>query len=1515
MTHKDAIEGGATERIPQGAKPSEVIPGSPKTIEDLAVKLRAYSGAFKDGEDQLGVLSLMNWTGAANEGFKGATDKLPKELESAQTYFTSAASALDSYAAKLRSVQKRVKPIIDDADEARAASKRYWARVKEYNAAVDRKDDTLPERPPEDDPGLAALNSCYGRLDKLEHELQLVVSASKKKLDTAAKEAPDKPPAPSGWDTFKKGLGDFFGGAGETVSGWYNDFDDLVNDGIGGAGLRLAGMVDGAAYAADHPKEFAKAVVNWDEWQRNPARAAGQLTPELLLALASGGSGAIRRGGSAAKNAAQRLLNRERALCRDGRARGRTNSDPDNNSTPNGERPTTGEPIDVATGEMVMSATDVALPGVLPLVLERHYVSGHPCGGWFGRTWAGTLDQRLEIDDEGVVYITDDGMLLAYPIPEPGVPTLPASGPRWPLCWDGKPDGTFTITAPEHHRTLHFSPLPAAGRELALTAITDRTGDNDGDRITITYTTDGTPTEINHSGGYRIAIDTDPQLLRITALRMLHGEDHQHSTTLISYGYNQAGDLSEIINSTGKPLRYQYDDAHRITSWTDRNGTTYAYVYDHRGRVLRGIGPDGTLSGRLHYSTDGRTTRYTDSLGNTTTYAHNNAYKVIAETDPLGNTTHTEWDTNNRHPIAITNPLGHTTRYHYDNHDRLTTIEHPDGTVSRAVRNAWGLPLEIHERGGAVWRHTYDARGAHTSTTDPSGATTYYTYDNKGHLSAITDALGHTIEVTTNGAGLPVTVTDPLGRTTHVGRGPHGQITAITDPLGGTTRQGWTIEGRPAWRETPDGAREVWQWDTEGNLAHHTDQAGHTTTYTHTYFDQPVTRTDPDGARYTFGYDTELRLTTVTNPQGRQWRYDYDPAGHLVAETDFNGATRTYTRDAAGRLTARTNALGETLRYTLDTAGRVLAQHDESTGEETTFAYDANGALIQAANPTTELTREHDPLGRLIAETLNGRTIRHTYDALGRRTRRTTPSARTSDWSWEATGYPSTLTTGGNTLSFTYDAAGRETQRATGAVTLAQGWDTVGRLTSQSLTTSPEGLLQHRSYTYRTDGYVTQIRELTTGTRDFTVDSMGRVTGVQAHGWTEKYAYDSAGNQTHATAPDHAASGDRAYHGTLIRHAGRTSYEHDAAGRLIRRTRRLLNGRTRTWTYTWNTHDRLTEVTTPQGDRWCYTYDPLGRRTAKRHLLDDGTVAEEVHFTWDSAHLVEQITSGGTVTTWDYAPLTHRPVAQTTHRTAEAVPGSANAVLALADVPQSEYDARFHAIITDLVGMPTELVTPDGTLDWQLRTTVWGTPLPAPSGDVECPLRFPGQYADAETGLHYNYFRHYDPETARYVTTDPLGLGPAPNPGAYVHNPHTWSDPLGLAKCPTAKAQGAADKIIDSAAQGKMRKASNYHPHFDNDERVLEILKNPDAVYLSEGQKGNLIFRQGDDIVVTKGAGAGAGDVITGYGPSGRKGTSGVDATGGSPDDPGTPISHDDIVNGKIPNTKGGYLNPAKQIK
>ncbi|MFF3657763.1 RHS repeat-associated core domain-containing protein [Streptomyces olivochromogenes] len=1062
----------------------------------------------------------------------------------------------------------------------------------------------------------------------------------------------------------------------------------------------------------------------------------------------------------------------------------------------NAERtPCVGEPIDVATGAMLMSQTDLTLPASLPFLFQRTHLSSYRGGVCFGPTWISALDECVQIDGEGVVFAAADGMRLVYPVPEPDVPTLPLKGARWPLRWDGKPDGVMTITDPATGVVRTFSTPFSSGSFGVFHLPLDSWSDRNGARIDVERDDEGIPFGIRHSGGYYLAVDT--QGPRVTALRLLdeppsrYGPDGRagDGTLVMRYGYDTSGNLTEVVNSSGEPLRFTYDEQGRVTQWTDRNGTWFSYMYDERGRVVRTEGVDGVLSGRLGYDDTARTTTYTDSKGRVSVHRYNAEGQVEEETDPLGRITRTQWDEHGDKPVTVTDPLGHSTRYGYDDAGNMTELTLPDGSVARAAYNAFGQPTEVVEPGGAVWRHGYDERGNLLTTVDPTGAETRYTYDSAGHPTSITNAVGHTRSVAYDEAGLPIALTDELGHTTAVRRNSFGLIVAVTDPLGHTTRMGWTTEGRPAWREQADGTRESWTYDAEGNLLVHTDPAGNTTRHTVTHFAVPATRTDPDGARYEFAYDTELHLTGVTNPQGRTWSYTYDEAGKLTAETDFNGRTLTYAHDAAGRLSSRTNGAGESLLFVRDVLGRVVEQRTDAN-DVTTFAYGPHGGLCRAANPDTEVVLERDALGRVRSETVNGRTTTHTYDAVGRRTRRVTPSGLASDWAYDPAGRPLALRSSAGTLDFAHDAAGRETQRRLGAeVTLTQSWSATGRLTAQTLVSGSRAadadrLLQHRTYAHRADGYVTEIRELTSGTRRFDLDGMGRVTGVRAHGWTEAYAYDSAGNVAHATAPAHGSPGEREFDGTLVRSAGRTSYEHDAQGRLVRSTRKLLNGQSRTWIYAWNAEDRLTEVVAPDGDRWRYTYDPLGRRFSKHRVADDGSTAERTEFAWDDLCLAEQTAPDGRVTTWDYTPDTPYPVAQTGHRPS-AASSNASFLARLAEESDPGQNTRFHAVVTDSVGTPTELVSATGDLIWQHRTSLWGTRFPAPEDDdawtVDCPLRFPGQYADPETGLHYNLHRYYDPETARYISADPLGLVPAPDHHAYVPNPLGWSDPLGLA--------------------------------------------------------------------------------------------------------------------------------------
>ncbi|MFH9944577.1 RHS repeat-associated core domain-containing protein [Streptomyces murinus] len=1030
------------------------------------------------------------------------------------------------------------------------------------------------------------------------------------------------------------------------------------------------------------------------------------------------------------------------------------------------------DPVDLVTGRMYLPQTDVVLPSTLPLVFTRRVESGYRLGRWFGPSWSSTVDQHLAIDPEGVIFVTEDGRLLTYPHPRQGTPTLPTHGScRWPLA---RVDGGYVITDPRAGHAWHFAD------QSESRAVLEQIDDRNGNWLTFEYDSDGTPLAIMSSAGHRVRITTADG--RVTALHLAGGAPDGTDQEIKRYGYSPEGHLTEVVNSSGLPLRFGYDDRARVVSWTDTNDRSYTYAYDDRDRCVAESGSHGHMSLRLSYDdtdpvTGHRVTTTVTGEGHTRRYLIDDSGQVVTEINPLGAATHFTRDRYNR-LTSTTDPLGHTTTFRYDDGGHLTGSVRPDGRETRIDYDDHGRPTRITGTDGNTQRRTYDARGNCTAVTDPQARTTSFTYSQAGHLASVTDPLGNTTSVICDRAGLPIEVTDPLGALTRYRRDAFGRPIAITDPTGATTCLEWTVEGKLARRGLPDGTTESWTYDGEGNCTSHTDPLGGISRFEYTHFDLLSARTGPDGVRYEFAHDTELRLTKVTNPQGLTWEYAYDPVGHLVQETDFDNRSLTYTYDAAGHLASRRNGLGEVVSFERDVLGRITAKN--AAGAVTTYAYDFTDQLARADGPhgsTLELIRDRH--GRLRSETVNGRTVTYEHDIMGRRIGRTTPTGTHSSWTYDAAGNRTRLTVDGRTIDFTYDGVGRELSRHLGeSIALKNTFDPLGRLSTQLVTGTEGRLLQSRAYTYRADGNLTALDDHLSGSRRFDVDATGRVTAVHAAGWTERYAYDDAGNQTDASWPaDHpgrGATGPRTYTGTRITRAGDVRYRHDALGRITLRQKARLSRKPDAWHYAWDSEDHLTSVTTPDGTRWRYTYDPLGRRTAKLRLAEDGeTVVERVDFTWDGTTLCEQTTMGlglprPVTLTWDHQGL--RPVSQTERITA-------------ADAPQEEIDSRFFAIVTDLVGTPNELVDEQGEIAWRTRRTLWGTTAWAADSTTYTPLRFPGQYYDPETGLHYNHFRVYDPETARYLTPDPLGLIPAPNPVAYVHNPHTWADPLGLTPC------------------------------------------------------------------------------------------------------------------------------------
>ncbi|WP_226961992.1 MULTISPECIES: RHS repeat-associated core domain-containing protein [Streptomyces] len=1430
-------------------------PGDPDEVRELADELREFADDVGEALGKIRGLAseraVLDWAGLSADAFRREFEGVPDNLTKLEDSYSLCAQALHGYWPKLQTAQGMADRALDRAISAQAdlasaqsalGDAQDWVgRAGDEAERLQREGERENVEPPDEadvraaardqQAAEAAAGAAQGRVDDAEERLaaarQLALDAQEMREEAARECARDIDEASDAGIQNRRWW--------EKAIKWVTDNWDTLVDicKVIVAVLGVVVMIIGGPLAwvvlAAALVVLADTLVKYARGEAgllDVAFAALDCIPGMkglttLGGLAAGLRGLARGGLRGIANGAAGLARNARGAIGDGVTGA---FDRLRNVVRSGGT----DPIDLATGAMFLSQTDLRLGGALPLVISRRVASDYHTGRWFGPSWASTCDQRIEVDEQGLVLVDQDGLLLSYPHPaESGDEVWPERGPRWPLTVE--PDGGYTVSDLLTGQARRFRP-PDESR----IALLERLSDRNGNQVTFHYDATGAPTDIRHSGGYHLRLTTEE--CRITRLSLMTPDSPESEITVCEYGYDR-GNLTEVIGSLGRPLEFAYDERLRITSWTDTNGHGYHYTYDARDRCVGEQGDAGELAVTIAY--DGslpewpeaaRVTTLTTAEGAVSHFVVNDLCQVVAEIDPLGGVTRRDHDANHQ-VVAHTDQLGHTTRITRNLVGQPIEVTYADGTTTRYTYGAHHRPISIVLADGTAWTWEFDERANCVAVIDGTGATWRYAFDQQGRLTHLIDPLGATTRVVCDATGQPVQLTDPLGNRVAKERDAFGRVVRITDPLGAVTRLEWTVEGLIRTAVAPDGGIRRWDYDGEGNCVAQTDAGGATTHFEYGPFDRLSARIEPDGRRYEFTHDEALRLVAVTDPRGLVWEYSYDSAGRLLAEKDFDDRRVEYRRDTAGRMAARVNAVGQVVGYAYDPRGQLVEKTvDRPTGDQPdhlddparySFTYNVRGQMATATGPDAKITWERDGAGQPLSETLHtGEVARRTtyrYRPDGRRVLRKTPGGAVTTYGYDAAGRRTSMDIDGHRMVFEHDAAGRQTLRtADDFLGFGQEWDEAGRLVARSITVPGEPTLRH-SYEYGADGQLLSVDEADHGRTTFRRDASGRICEVSARGWSESYAYDEAGNQTRAAWPDRHplgdARGDREYTGNRLVRAGAVRYEYDAAGRVVTRMRTRLSRKPDIWRYSWDAEDRLTAVVTPDGTRWRYGYDPLGRRVFKERLGVERTtsvtgaavdacvpgaeravrvrtrVVERVDFTWDGSILVEQVSTTAdmprpAVITWQHDGL--YPVAQSEH-------------LGQPDAPQEAVDRRFFAIVTDLSGAPTRLLDEHGTVAWRARSTLWGSTAWARGGTAYTPVRFPGQYHDSETGLHYNLNRYYDPETARYTTPDPLGLGPAPNPAGYVPDPTVQSDPLGLAPCGSGTAidfMNGADNAI-----------------------------------------------------------------------------------------------------------------------
>jgi len=526
---------------------------------------------------------------------------------------------------------------------------------------------------------------------------------------------------------------------------------------------------------------------------------------------------------------------------------------------------------------------------------------------------------------------------------------------------------------------------------------------------------------MRRSDGTVLELKWHNRISRLLSIWVKNEETHpgEEPFRLASYNYDGKGRLLKVINSAAGALRYYYDDQHRPTRWTDRNGHSYHYRFDDQGRVVAQVGSGGMFPNVAVWLKDTGDDAPEDG---TVCVALECAGDFHGNPTEIGDTCINEYfDRLGKLPLANLLREKGLQGAGLTGRGRTSVRDDASWSVSEELLRDEFLgdirPTVYRSTPtGDVWRiitpegvvtdREFDEHHQIIRETSNTGVVTTIDRDEYGTVTRIDYGDGTTETITPGAWGEPAQVTGRDGLITEYEVDVAGMVTSITDPLGVVTRfeYDWRATGIvPKATITPNGLVRMMECDNAGRPLALVNPAGRRSSVIRDVRGLITETIDPVGNTTTIEYSPEGWATKVINPDGSERSASYDGEGNQIGFVNEAGAITTAKYTVFDRLcevitvdggvtkhsyntqmepVAVTNADGHTWRFEYDLDGEVIKETDYN-GLVTETHRSQDGSRVDIVDGEGTITTHYDIFGLLTEVHEIDDVVRFTRDKLG----------------------------------------------------------------------------------------------------------------------------------------------------------------------------------------------------------------------------------------------------------------------------------------------------------------------------------------------------------------------------------------------------------------------------------------------------------------------------------------------------------------------------------------------------